>query len=529
MNLLKGIAAPAIYIEIGHSSMKVVDGDDGLELSLERLESGRLAPACAERLVASLRIFLKKHLWRSRLRAICAIGAQGVSLRRLGLPGNPSDDELERLLPLQIEREFPLSPEELAWGYCKLGKQAGENGTEVLVAAVKKDIIEQYEEILNGCGVSATYILAATARGSLCSAIGAFSVLDIGRSHSELISFRNSLPEAMRVFSWGGENITRAIEKNFGVAHAEAEKSKISSVPPESSNGAPPRNLQAVIDEELDQFARSLPLDSVGHRLYLTGGGARLSQAGSRLAAALGGRAQCERIETFNGEGRSAAIVALSRSGGETPRSMLVLRPGLSRAQEKAPRPAALRWTILAAALLLGCLALRYTEPFLNKPRLIRQLADVKAYRETLPRIERELSFFEFIRTNQPAYLEPLFALANAAPSGTKIESISMNKRGDMALRASMKDPSQLMQLRSKLIESGLFTSVVVEEQTPSSDRQKLSVRMSAHFKPTEKAVEPAAASTSKPRSARNAAGTNPTAPTNAAPRPVNTPPSPQS
>jgi hypothetical protein len=187
-----------------------------------------------------------------------------------------------------------------------------------------------------------------------------------------------------------------------------------------------------------------------------------------------------------------------------------------------------LKWAILTGALLLGCLSLRYAEPFLNQPRLVRQLADVKAYRDTLPRIERELSFFEFIRTNQPAYLEPLFALANSAPSGTKIESVSMNKRGDMALRASMKDSSQLTQLRSKLIESGLFTSVVVEEQTPSSDRQKLSVRMSARFKPTEKAADPAPAPANKSRSTRNAPGTNSPAVTNTSPTTARTlPPSP--
>ena len=59
MNLLKGIASPTIYIEISHSSMKVVDGDDGLEFSLDRVESGRLTPDCAERLISSLRVFLK--------------------------------------------------------------------------------------------------------------------------------------------------------------------------------------------------------------------------------------------------------------------------------------------------------------------------------------------------------------------------------------------------------------------------------------------------------------------------------------
>src|SRR5439155_26316122 len=100
--------------------LKVLDGEDGLELSLERLENGRLTPACRERLTSSLRLFLKRHKWRPRPRSVCAIGARGVSLRRLSLPAS-SKEELDRVLMLQIEREFPLSPDELAWGYRQLG------------------------------------------------------------------------------------------------------------------------------------------------------------------------------------------------------------------------------------------------------------------------------------------------------------------------------------------------------------------------------------------------------------------------
>jgi len=69
-----------IYLEIGQSSLKALDGEDGLELSLERQENGRLTPLCAERLTLSLRVFLKKHNWRPRLRVFCALGARGCFL-----------------------------------------------------------------------------------------------------------------------------------------------------------------------------------------------------------------------------------------------------------------------------------------------------------------------------------------------------------------------------------------------------------------------------------------------------------------
>src|SRR5438270_71868 len=157
---------------------------------------------------------------RPKPRAFCAIGARGVSLRRLTLPAS-SKEELERLLALQIEREFPLSPDELAWGYRPLGRTSGNGAAglqELLVVAVKKEVLQEYSEILSGCGLSPLFTLAALARSSLCStSLGSFAILDIGQSQSELISFDNGVPGAIRILPWGGENITQAVEKRLEI------------------------------------------------------------------------------------------------------------------------------------------------------------------------------------------------------------------------------------------------------------------------------------------------------------------------
>ena len=77
--------------------------------------------------------------------AFCAIGARGVSMRRLSLPA-ASEDELQRVLRLQIESEFPLSPDELAWGSRPIGPpkppaNGGPARQELLVVAVKKEVL----------------------------------------------------------------------------------------------------------------------------------------------------------------------------------------------------------------------------------------------------------------------------------------------------------------------------------------------------------------------------------------------------
>ena len=68
-----------------------------------------------------------------------------------------------------------------------------------------------------------------------------------------------------------------------------------------------------------------------------------------------------------------------------------------------------------------------------------------------------------------------------------RIESTSMNRRGEVSLRGSMQNAQQVTDFRSKLMDSGFFERVTVEEQVPTPDRQKVNVRITGLWKPYEK------------------------------------------
>lgn len=438
-----------VYVEIGQDSLKALAGDDGLELSLERLENRRLNPVHVEKLVASLRDFLKKHGSRPAQRAFCAIGAWGVSLRRMTLPA-ASNEELQRILPLQIEREFPLPPDELAWGYQILGNGSGKT-QELVVVAVKKELVQEYSDILSASGLSPEFTLGALVRSSLAPRPPAsYAVLDLGHNHSELIFFENGAPSSIRIFPWGG----------------------------------------TLVGTEFESLAKAVQTNGVGQKLYFSGDGARLNDIAPQLAKAIG--VECERIEVPSGEGRSAAILGLKKScedGGSPP---LLLQLKTSRAAETIVRPDHWKWAALAGVLILVSFTLRYAESFIQRPRLANKISEIKSYRDKLPQVDRELSFLQYLKTNQPPYLEPIFVMANASPGGARIESLSMNRRGDFALRASMRDSQQVGEFRSKLINSGFFSTVMVEEQTPTADKQKIVVRIVGQWKPSDDGKSPA-------------------------------------
>lgn len=481
--------SPLLYIEIGQSSFKALDGGNGLELSLEREENGRLTSLCRERITLGLKNFLKQKNRQTR-RAICAIGARGVSLRHLSLP--PSTKEaLPGLLRLRIESEFPLTPDELAWGSRRFEPKAPTetvpNGMqELMVVAVKEETVREYSEILAGCGVSATFTLAALVRVGLCpTTSGNLAVLDIGRCHSELISLANGTPVSIRILPWGGEHITRAIIDRLKISRDEAEKIKINLDQEPIVSGELGQKVQDAMAAALDSLAAQIKKSWTGQKLYLTGRSARHKDIVARLARSLGNGVTCERLELMPGEGRSAAILALERSGQkEGDSSLLVLKLNEGKELASAAQPAPLKWAALAAALVMAVLCLPFAEALIMKPRLAKKLAAIKSARERLPIIDKELAFLRFMKQNQPPYLDATYVLANAAPPGSRLDSLSMNRHGDLAIRGNMQGSQQVVDFRSKLIASGFFSTVAVEEQTPSPDRQKVTVRMTAQWKP---------------------------------------------
>jgi Tfp pilus assembly PilM family ATPase len=488
MSAMQFMNPPSLFIEIGQTSVKILAGEDGLELPLDRQENGRLTPSSRESLQLSLQGFLKTNSWMPKRRALCAIGARGVSLRRMTLP-HAADEELDRLLQLQIECEFPLSPSELAWGSRHVKKDpVSGNGTsqELAVFAVKREVIEEYAEIFSQCGLSPVFTVGAMARTSLCpQQSGPCAMLDIGRSHSELISVDNGVPVSIRMIPWGGANLANAIATQLNIGHDEAEKLILQSDDEAAFRGEVGQKTQLSIQAELKTLAAIVRAHWTGRKLFLSGRCARLNGFSPILSRALGKDAECECIALHPGKGRSATTLGLQRACLDNGNlCLLATQTKKARAAETVAQPSQWRWAVLAVLLALGLLATRYAEAFIQKSRIVKKTAELKAYKEKLPQIERELNFLQYLRTNQPAYLDAILAIANSAPQGTGIESIALNRRGDFSMRGSVRDANQALDLRSKLNASGFFSTVVAEEQTPTPDRQKIIVRISARWNP---------------------------------------------
>lgn len=452
MKGFKFLAPPPLYAELSWSSLYLLRGANALAVPLERSDNGRLTVACRERVILAVKGLVAQKGWPQRPQAFCAIGASGVSVRRLSLP-TAAGEQFDRLVLLQIESEFPLAPDELAWGCQRLGATAGDpKKTDLGVAAVRKDLIEEYSSLLHACGVQPAFTLAALARGFLCpQPAGSYAVLDAGPNRSEWGAFENGALKAIRVFPFGSERLL-------------AEEGAM---------------------DALTAFIRS---DCNGQHIYLTGAGERQINVGlaARLASRLGNSAECTPLHVPLEIGTSAAVAGLKKcieAGGTPP---LVLRLSSNGVEPKLSwsDPALRKRMALCASLLLALLMLPYAEAVLLKPFLSRKLAAVKSQESRLATIDQEMDFMQTLKASQPPYLDALYLFAQSAPPGARLDSLTMNRRGEISLRGSMRNSQEVLGFRSKLIDSGFFSSVSVEEQVPTPDRQKVSLRITARWKP---------------------------------------------
>lgn len=431
-----------VFLEIGRDFLKAGKDPGNIEILLERGADGRLTAACRERVTSGLRAFVNKKSFQPRTRAYCAIGAQGVSLRRLSLPAT-SKEKFDQVLRLQIEAELPLAPDELAWGHRLLDTGGTSAKQEVLVAAVKKEVIEEYRDMLAPCGLEPVFTLAALARNFLCPLPnGTHALLDVGNNRLELVIFENGVPTAIRLLPTAAElpiwdSVSKAASANWN-----------------------------------------------GNKIYLTGAnGEMVSQVVRRLS----GSSECALLAVE--PGASAAILGLKKSVEQNEGAQLLIlqnRAKPSAGRFDASSPELKPWLLRAAVLIFLLVSLPYIEALVMKPFLARKLAALKADKGRLATIDNELDFLRSLKQSQPPYLDALFVLAKSAPPGTRFDSLTMDRHGDLSLHGVMQNGTQVTDFRSKLIASGFFSTVSVDEQTPTPDRQQVNLRMTAQWKPVE-------------------------------------------
>ncbi|HVR73577.1 MAG TPA: PilN domain-containing protein, partial [Planctomycetota bacterium] len=193
-------------------------------------------------------------------------------------------------------------------------------------------------------------------------------------------------------------------------------------------------------------------------------------------------------IEIEKAPGASAATLGLEEEeaargpASRSPELSLACRAKSPARGKKGRAPRVGLWAVVAALLAAAAITVPQVSLFWRLPDLERRLEETRRLRASLPQLDNELAFFENLDASQVHYLDALAALAGAAPPGTILESLSMNRQGEVSLQGTALGTQAPNVLRGKLAVSGWFSHVVLEEQGPKDDKH-VTFRLRAHMK----------------------------------------------
>ena len=483
MSLFSLMNHSVMLCEVNLHMFHIWNGKSGWTIVLERLNDGKLTQECCQRLSEGLKNF--RQASSSSQRILCAINGWGVSLRRLRTP--PSNEgEIEALIRMQIESEFPLPPDELAWGYEPIPSIRGSfnnTGKEYGVAAVKKEVVEQYAALLRGAGFEPEFTLSAFNRRFICPQPGSsFAILDIGPVQTEIAVYENGVPVLLRFLPWGADHLHRKLCSELQISSEDAQSMLRSTHAVGKIHSSRSTEIAAVIRQEMIKLSELAKGTSQEAQWYVTSDILNAQTIVDNMTSILKDGAHCLALSLTEGTSCSAAISGMSRKTGTS----FLLKINSSDRIPVRSKPKIMQWAALFALLAMVALSIRYLEPILFKPALTAKIKEIQDQRKKLPLIDQELNFLQYLKTNQPGYLDALVQIANAAPQGTLVDTLSMNRRGEISLRGTFREPPQASMFRSNLVVSGHFGTVVAADLSPSQDRQKWTARINAQWNATK-------------------------------------------
>lgn len=226
-----------LSLDIGSSTVKMAEWvlrkDSGLELARYGVRAIGLDPeneasrmdftgAAISELMADLDVRAGKVL--------LSISGQNVFSRYVKLPP-VSGDKVSQIVEYEAKQNVPYPLEEVVWDKQIFAAPGVGEDMDVLLAAIKKDLLDQITETVHACGLETELVdisvasIYNTVRYNYPDLEGCTMVLDMGARTTNLIFmegdqlFSRSIPAA-------GNNITQQIAKDFELDYFEAEQLK---------------------------------------------------------------------------------------------------------------------------------------------------------------------------------------------------------------------------------------------------------------------------------------------------------------
>ncbi|MFA5089261.1 MAG: type IV pilus assembly protein PilM [Candidatus Omnitrophota bacterium] len=169
---------------------------------------------------------------------------KGTLIRYIDMP-KMSIEDLRKSLSFESDKYFPFAKDQIYTDCYIQGTNERENKVSVLVAAAKKEIIDERVRLLIDLGLQSEFIgVNPIALANVFHSLGhcdqsqkeavtgkvdpsaALAVLDMGETVSNLMILQNNMPRFTRDIYIGGKELSQRISNALGVSLEEAERIK---------------------------------------------------------------------------------------------------------------------------------------------------------------------------------------------------------------------------------------------------------------------------------------------------------------
>lgn len=298
------MARQCIGIDIGSSSIKLVQvrigrRDIALQnFGIEAVPQHAIVDGVVMNhgaVVEAVRSLTRRIGLRGRQMAI-AVSGNSVILKRLSIPVM-TGAALEEQMEWEVRQNIPFPREEVTVDHEVLVEKTPQGQMEVLLVAAKRDVIQQYMQVVRDAGLQAVVVDAAAlalqnaVEGGLGFTAGdAVAMVNIGASYSTICVVQDGKPVFNRDVRIGGNTYTEAIQQRLAVPTDGAEAYKVGGAIASMGYAADvvPQEVYTILAQVSEQvaaeFQRSFDFflnDAVDvqiSRLYLAGGSALVPQ-----------------------------------------------------------------------------------------------------------------------------------------------------------------------------------------------------------------------------------------------------------
>jgi type IV pilus assembly protein PilM len=292
-----------VGLDIGSSTVKAVElsrRGKNKDFELTHLGVAPLPPEAivqgaflnSSAIVDAIREAVEKAKIKTK-QVAAAVSGHSVIVKKVSLP-TMTRDELDEQIRWEAEQYIPFDVNEVNLDFQILDEPGGEGQMDVLLVAAKKDLIDDYVQVITEAGLAPAVVdVAAFAVENAYEANyetrsdSVVALVNIGAQVVNINIVTGGVPTFTRDITTAGNQYTEEIQKALSITFEEAERIKLGGRRNEDSQEVVPHEveqaMQAVSETVIGEISRSLDFfaatsaDSRIEKVYLSGGGANVA------------------------------------------------------------------------------------------------------------------------------------------------------------------------------------------------------------------------------------------------------------